>query len=372
MKKGWEIKTLGEVCDKASSNIAKNTLSKNEGIYPIYGASGFIKNIDFYQQEKIYIAIVKDGSGVGRVTMYPSKSSILGTMQYIIPKENINTKYVYYFLNSIDFNKYKCGAAIPHIYFKDYSSEKFLIPPIEEQEEIIKKMDKGFALIEELKDKVKKNLDNAKEFFQSALREELSPKEGWETKRLGEVTKIIGGGTPQKNREKYYSGDILWATVRDMKNEVLSDTEFKITSEGLKNSSTNIIPKNNIIIATRVGLGKVCKLYYDTAINQDLKGILPILKYTNSEYLYYYFISQSDYIIKNGKGATVHGVTLGFINSMMIYFPSSIKEQKEIVGRLDLIKGKCEVLEGNYNRVLELCEELKQGLLREAFLSEKL
>jgi type I restriction enzyme S subunit len=122
MKKGWEIKTLGEVCDKASSNIAQNKLNDNEGIYPIYGASGFIKNIDFYQQENEYIAIVKDGSGVGRVTLYPEKSSVLGTLQYIIPNEKVTTRYIYYFLNSIDFDKYKCGAAIHHIYFNVYSN----------------------------------------------------------------------------------------------------------------------------------------------------------------------------------------------------------------------------------------------------------
>ena len=81
---------------------------------------------------------------------------------------------------------------------------------------------------------------------------------GWEIKKLGEVCDVIGGGTPSKKNSKFYEGNILWATVRDMKSEILSDTEFKITEEAVKNSSTNIIPKGNVIIATRVGLGKVC------------------------------------------------------------------------------------------------------------------
>ena len=68
---------LGDVCDKASSNIAQKDLENNEGKFPIYGASGFIKNVDFYKQEKEYIAVVKDGAGVGRIIKCPAKSSVI-------------------------------------------------------------------------------------------------------------------------------------------------------------------------------------------------------------------------------------------------------------------------------------------------------
>jgi type I restriction enzyme S subunit len=92
---------------------------------------------------------------------------------------------------------------------------------------------------------------------------------------LGEVCNIIGGGTPSKKNDKFYIGNIPWATVRDMKTDKIRNTEFKITSKAVLNSSTNIIPKGNVIIATRVGLGKTCIIESDTAINQDLKGIIP-------------------------------------------------------------------------------------------------
>ena len=74
---------LDELCQKKSSSIAQKDLENREGMYPIYGASGFIKNIDFYEQEKPYVAVVKDGAGVGRVMILPAKSSVIGTMQYI-------------------------------------------------------------------------------------------------------------------------------------------------------------------------------------------------------------------------------------------------------------------------------------------------
>ena len=61
---------------------------------------------------------------------------------------------------------------------------------------------------------------------------------GWETKSLGDVCALIGGGTPSKKNEVFYKGNILWATVRDMKNDVITRTEFNITEDAVKNSST--------------------------------------------------------------------------------------------------------------------------------------
>ena len=58
----WKTVRLGDVCEKGSSNIAQNEITDNNGEYPIYGAAGFIKNVDFYKQDKPYIGIVKDGN----------------------------------------------------------------------------------------------------------------------------------------------------------------------------------------------------------------------------------------------------------------------------------------------------------------------
>ena len=111
---------LGDVCSKATSNIAQKDLDGRHGEYPIYGASGLIKAVDFYQQESPYIAVVKDGAGVGRVMKLPAKSSVIGTMQYIIPGKNVDIGYLAYAMENMNLAKYYTGATIPHIYFKDY------------------------------------------------------------------------------------------------------------------------------------------------------------------------------------------------------------------------------------------------------------
>lgn len=132
----WTLKKLGEICEKKSSNISANKIENNVGEYIIYGASGIIKNIDFYEEENDYISIVKDGAGVGRLFYCKGKSSVLGTMDLIKPKSTIKTYFLFYLLSTMDFTKYVTGSTIPHIYFKDYKNESHNIPSIAEQTKI--------------------------------------------------------------------------------------------------------------------------------------------------------------------------------------------------------------------------------------------
>ena len=160
-------------------------------------------------------------------------------------------------------------------------------------------------------------------------------KAGWHTKPLGDICRLIGGGTPSKGKMEYYAGNIPWATVRDMRSEVITETECKVTKEAVKSSATNVIPMGNIVIATRVGLGKVCLLGQDTAINQDLRGIVPIdPKILSVRFLFWWLISITDSIVAEGTGATVQGVKLPFVRSLQAPVPP-LAEQRRIGGILD-------------------------------------
>ncbi len=191
-------------------------------------------------------------------------------------------------------------------------------------------------------------------------------KQGWEIKKLGEVCDVIGGGTPSKRNSKFYDGNIFWATVRDMKGDFIKDTEHKITEEAIKNSSTNIIPKGNVVIATRVGLGKICLLENDTAINQDLRGIIPKkVSVLSVGYLFQWLKSISHLIAEEGTGATVQGVKLPFIKNLQIPFPP-LPEQQRIVSILDeafaaIAKAKANA-EQNLKNAKELFESYLQGV----------
>lgn len=152
---------------------------------------------------------------------------------------------------------------------------------------------------------------------------------------LSEVCNIVGGGTPSKKNESFYTGSIPWATVRDMNVDVLSSTDFSITKEAVAASSTNIIPGGNVVIATRVGLGKVCLLDGDTAINQDLRGLIPKRPgLVLPEYLFYWYKTVAPQVVAAGTGATVQGVKVELVKSLQLPLPS-LPEQKRIVAILD-------------------------------------
>ena len=128
---------LADVCACESSNLKQSDVINISGKYPVYGATGKIGYIDTYKQEKPYIAIVKDGAGVGRTYLCDSKSSVIGTLQYILPKENVLPEYLFYVIKHMHLEKYYSGATIPHIYFKNYKNEEFNLDSINNQETII-------------------------------------------------------------------------------------------------------------------------------------------------------------------------------------------------------------------------------------------
>ena len=127
---------LSEVSSGFTKNIAQKDLDNNNGCYPIYGASGYIKNINFYISDKPYIGIVKDGSGVGRVNIYPAYSSLLGTMQYVVPNDNMDIAYLMYALRYMKLGSLYSGAAIPHIYYKNYQRNELNYREKNEQKSI--------------------------------------------------------------------------------------------------------------------------------------------------------------------------------------------------------------------------------------------
>lgn len=164
---------------------------------------------------------------------------------------------------------------------------------------------------------------------------------------LGELFNVVGGGTPDRKNPDYYDGDIPWATIRDMQSDALSATERSITSFGLKNSSATLIPKGEVIMASRVGLGKACILEQETAINQDIRALLPKRQeQVNRKFCLYWLQSVASVIVAAGSGATVQGVRLPFIKSLP--FPViGLREQEKVVAKLDQAFAAIDCIRGN-------------------------
>ena len=185
---------LGDICAKGSSAVAQKDLENNDGIYPIYGAGGFIKSVNFYHQEKPYVAVVKDGAGVGRVMKLPANSSVIGTMQYIIPNEGVNVSYLAYALEHINLSKYYLGAAIPHIYFKDYCNEVLPDHTVPEQEHIAATLDMVAEMVSLRKQQLAKLDELVKARFVELFGDPETNPNGWEKVTVGDVCSSIVRG----------------------------------------------------------------------------------------------------------------------------------------------------------------------------------
>lgn len=373
MKKDWEIKKLKDICEKGSSNVNMKDLSNLGGNYPIYGASGFIQNVNFYHQEKEYIGIIKDGSGIGRTMLLPAKSSVIGTLQYILPKEGNSIHFINYALQSLDLSKYKQGAAIPHIYFRDYGETELVVPPLEEQKRIVKILDEKFAQLETIKTNAQTNLQNAKDLFQSQLAKAFS-NTTWEKKRLQDCTSIIGDGlhgTPKYDENgNYYFINGSNLTITDIvftpETKRVNETEYQKYKVEL-NENTVFLSINGST------LGKRTAFYNNEPVILGKSACyINVKSNTLNKYFLRHFLSSDifqEYAWKEKTGAAIPNLGLKAMRDLKIPLPP-LSEQKRIVEQLDSLSEKTKALQDIYKKILLDCDELKQAFLQKAFEGE--
>ena len=367
---GWKMVTVGDVCDKASSNVSQNQLEKEVGDYPIFGASGLIKNVSFYHQPKPYLSIVKDGSGVGRVTKMEAYTSVIGTLQYILPKQDIDLDYLYYNLISIDFKKYVAGAAIPHIYFKDYKSEPFLWMPLPDQQRIVALLDEAFSAIAKAKANAEQNLKNAKALFESYL-QGVFEVGNWDVKKLNEITEVKDG---THDSPKYIKEGIPFVTQKNIRAKGLSftDTKFITDIDHEKFYKRSNVANGDILISM-IGANRGMAAVVDDNRVFSIKnvGLIKQSGNINTYFLLYYLKSPlaMKYVMDKSNGGAQEFIGLTALRSFPIPFPS-LQTQQTIVGQLDSLQAETQKLEIIYQQKIDALEELKKSILQKAFAGE--
>ena len=188
----------------------------------------------------------------------------------------------------------------------------------------------------------------------------------WENFEFGDIVeKIKGGGTPSKQNQEYWNGDIYWASVKDMEEGKykLSSTQDTITQIGLENSASNLIPKDTLIIATRMGLGRAFINEVDLTINQDLKAIFPKKEFIDTKFLLWWYVNNGKYIESLGNGATVKGIRLEHLKAIKISLPP-LPTQKRIAS---ILSAYDDSIENNLKRI-KLLEETAQNIYKEWFV----
>lgn len=228
---------LEDVCERGSSNIKQSDIIKMSGNYPIYGASGLAGKVNFYHQEQPYVAVVKDGAGIGRTTLNPAKSSVIGTMQYLIPKKNVLPEYLFYVVSYMHLEKYYTGATIPHIYFKDYKNEEFNLDNIEKQLEIIDVLGRCKKVIEARKQELVELDSLTKARFVEMFGDPVSNPYGYDKVALSDLADIkIGPFGSLLHKEDYIDGGHpLLNPSHIVDGKVSPDDKLTISDENMKN-----------------------------------------------------------------------------------------------------------------------------------------
>ena len=186
---------LGDVCAKGKSNLRQKDL-KNDGPYPVYGAPGIVGFSSNYQNADAYVAVVKDGAGVGRVIACEPRSSVLGTMQALLPGKGIDRDYLLHLVRSMDLGKGFTGSTIPHIYFKDYGKTLVRALSREQQVEVANRL----SGIDHLISQGKGQLSFLDDLVKSQFVEMFGDGE-WTSKTIGELATDIRYGTSKKATE---------------------------------------------------------------------------------------------------------------------------------------------------------------------------
>jgi type I restriction enzyme, S subunit len=185
------------------------------------------------------------------------------------------------------------------------------------------------------------------------------------TAAIGELVRIVGGGTPTRSKAEYYGGDIPWVTPKDMKSWDISDSQIRITQRGLDNSAARIAPSNSVLIVVRSGVLKhtvpIGLNRRPVAINQDMKALI-CSDSLSPDYLAHYLKERSSTILSWVRATTADNFPVAKLRELTIPLPP-LTEQREIVGQLEV----ADILRAKRRRAVALQESLVRSIFLDMF-----
>lgn len=346
--------TLEDVCEKGASNLKQSDVVSMTGEYPIYGAAGYIGNVDFYHQEKPYVAIVKDGAGIGRTTLHPAKSSVIGTMQYLLPKDNVLPEYLYYVVRHMHLEKYFTGATIPHIYFRDYKNEKFNLDSLDKQAEIVKILVKAESVILKRRQQLTE-LDNLiKARFVEMFGDPKINPNNYPVCQLSDFIVFLTSGSRGWAQYCADDGTEWFITIKNVKDcHIETDNMQPINAPDNAEAKRTRVREGDLLISITADLGRTGVVTKEIAehgayINQHLTCIRLKQDVLNPLYVAYFMESPAgkEQFESKNQSAVKAGLNFNSINSLRLMIPP-LDDQNAFV---DFIKqiDKSKVVEAIY------------------------
>jgi len=345
-KNKWPMVELGEVCDI----VGGGTPSKSKKAYWENGSVKWLSAKHIQNDQVVGYDLISENAlkesatnllpagsvllitrvSVGKMVLLKDDYAINQDATGLITKEKLNSAYLFHVLHGISDNIINDaqGVGVRGVTRSYVAKIKIPLPPIEVQERIVAELDGYQNIISGARQVV----DNWKPKI------DIDPE--WKKVKLGEVCDFASGGTPSKNEKKYWSGDIPWASSKDMKIDLLEDTEDHISELATSETATNLVDKGTVLGVVRSGILQhtfpVALTMVRMCHNQDIMAFVPDKKRLDSRYLLYIFESENKNILKEGikPGVTVQSFFNGYFKQYIIPLPP-LEIQKQIVEKIE-------------------------------------
>ena len=331
---------LNEICSKGKSSLRQKDVF-NDGPYIVYGASGVIGTTSDYQNEIPYVAIVKDGAGVGRANACEPMTSVLGTMQALIPNPNVERDYLLHLVRSLRLGEGFSGSTIPHIYFKDYGRIEVPLPPLGAQKRIVSQLGLVEAQITQAEAQIEQLDRLVKSRFVEMFGDPTNNKFDFPVEKLGGLGLLERGKSKHRPRNApelrggpngpyplIQTGDIANAGT------YLATYEDTYTELGLLQS--RIWPKGTLCITIAANIAKTSILAIDACFPDSVVGFTTNGKVTNL-FMHYWFSFFQSILEKQAPQAAQKNINLRILQNLDVIAPPLALQQEfaDFVAQVD-------------------------------------
>ncbi|MCW4136942.1 restriction endonuclease subunit S [Segatella copri] len=325
MRKGWEYKSFETCINKLPKAKQVKTSEYSSGTkYPIISQED--KLISGYYDDESYVfhidsPVVIFGDHT-RVLKYIDFDFVVGAdgVKIISPQKDLNAKFLLYYLQW-----YKIPNLGYSRHYKLLREIKIPLPPQSTQLAIVSELDKINELIR-LKKEQLKDFDNlAQSLFYEMFGDPAENEKGWEVKKLGDISSIGTGSTPnRKNKDFYKNGTYPWVKSTEVCNLPIYSVEEYITEEALKNSNCTLYPPNTILMAM-YGQGKtrgqIGLLKIEACTNQAVAAIMPTKEVVDEIFLSQHLMLMYEHIRNMARGGNQANLNLSIVKSIQIFLP---------------------------------------------------
>lgn len=356
---------LKAICHKGSSSLRQKDVA-NDGPYAIYGAPGIIGYSSTYQFEHPYLAVVKDGAGVGRVMVCEAKSSVLGTMQAIKPNDGVDLYYLQHLLKAMNLSSYYTGATIPHIYFKDYGNASVSLPSLSEQKAIAAVFRKHGQLVEQYERMLEMLGELVKSRFVEMFGDPIDESSPWPKLAIKDFCTLkIGPFGSSLHKQDYITGGhplVNPSHIADGK--IVPANDLTISEEKYQEMAAYHLEPGDVVLGRRGEIGRCAVVYSSGYLCGTGSMIVRPSDKCRPDYLQRVlsFPSFKDALERNAVGQTMKNLNAKIVGQAVVALPS-INAQNEFAAFVQQV----DKLEFETQQAIDKLQTLYDSLAQEYF-----